>query len=193
MKQAVVEQHAAAPAPDPLSSRSAQQQPAANGWHSADANGHGSAGGYEPEPVSERLDRRVTVELTALKGGRDDQQVALSLSVQPDDVPPSTQHPSRGADEPGDGRSARPTQPALPNGPAANGLAQLMNGAATSRPASPAQRLAAASAGGDRQTAAAMLHEKVPRAISAMLIVGGAAVHGSQTAPQPLYELCIDR
>jgi len=174
-------QHAAADAaaPEVAANRSAKQQPrsasapdlTANGWHSADANGHASSAGdqeddqdTEPHAIRETGDRQVTVELSAVPGEQGDDQVTVSLSLHPGDALPSADQSSRGGDKPDrpDSRSASTSQRVMENGPAPDGFAQLANGAATSRSASLFQRLPAPLPGADRHTDAAMLHEKVP-------------------------------
>ena len=141
----------------------------ANGWHGADANGYASsAGDHEDgrdagsQPGGQSGERRVTVELTAVPGEEGDRQVAVSLSLQPGAAPPNTSQHSPAADVQNASCSASALQHDAEDGPVANGFALLAAfGTAATRSASPFQRLPAPPPGADRQTDAAMLHEKV--------------------------------
>ena len=140
----------------------------ANGWHGADTNGHASSAGDQeddqharPHASHQTEERRVTVELTAVPGEEGDQQVAVLLSLHLGDALPSADQCSSVADAPKASRSASTLQRDTEDGPPSNGFAQLANGAATSRSASPFQRLPAPPPGADRHSDATLLHEKV--------------------------------
>ena len=141
--------------------------------------------------------------MAGAEGGEEgDRPVAVSLSLQPDTALPSpassiAQH-SRAAEAPRAHRSASTRQRDRQETPAQNGFAHVAaSGAATARSASPVQRLPAPPPGADRQTDAALLHEKVRQMLvdplCAHMLVGTTYSHAAAVCSAQLISSILKR